>query len=80
MIYEKVIGILRDYKDIEAENIGPETSFDEMGMDSLDRVELIMSFEEAFDIQIEMNESIRRIQDLVNEIERLIAAKGGAVK
>ena len=80
MIYEKVIGILRDYKDIEAENIGPETSFDEMGMDSLDRVELIMSFEEAFDIQIEMNESIRRIQDLVNEIERLVAAKGGAVK
>ena len=80
MIYEKVIGILRDYKDIDADNIGPETSFDDMGMDSLDRVELIMSFEEAFDIQIEMNESIRRIQDLVSEIERLVAAKGGAVK
>jgi acyl carrier protein len=80
MIYEKVIGILRDYKDIDVENIGPETSFDDMGMDSLDRVELIMSFEEAFDIQIEMNESIRRVQDLVNEIERLVAAKGGAVK
>ncbi len=80
MIYEKVIGILRDYKDIDVENIGLETSFDDMGMDSLDRVELIMSFEEAFDIQIEMNESIRRVQDLVNEIERLVAAKGGAVK
>ena len=79
MIYEKVIGILKD-KDIDVENIGPDTAFDELGMDSLDRVELIMTYEEEFDIQIEMNESIRCVKDLVSEIERLIAAKGGATK
>lgn len=79
MIYEKVIGILKD-KDIDVENIGPDTAFDELGMDSLDRVELIMTYEEEFDVQIEMNEAIRCVKDLVSEIERLIAAKGGAVK
>jgi acyl carrier protein len=79
MVYEKVIGILKD-KDVDVENIGPDTAFDEMGLDSLDRVELIMTYEEEFDVQIEMNESIRCVKDLVSEIERLIAAKGGAAR
>jgi acyl carrier protein len=79
MIYEKVIGILKD-KDVDVENLGPDTAFDELGLDSLDRVELIMTYEEEFDVQIEMNESIRCVKDLVSEIERLIAAKGGAAQ
>lgn len=79
MVYEKVLGILKD-KDVDVENITPDTAFDELGMDSLDRVELIMTYEEEFDVQIEMNEAIRCVKDLVSEIERLIAAKGGAAK
>ncbi|MEL7603624.1 MAG: phosphopantetheine-binding protein [Bacillota bacterium] len=79
MVYEKVIGILKD-KDVDVENLGPDTAFDELGLDSLDRVELIMTYEEEFDVQIEMNESIRCVKDLVSEIERLIAAKGGAAQ
>lgn len=77
MVYEKVIGILKD-KDVDVENLGPDTAFDELGLDSLDRVELIMTYEEEFDVQIEMNESIACVKDLVSEIERLIAVKGGA--
>ncbi len=79
MVYEKVLGILKD-KDVDVENITPDTAFDELGMDSLDRVELIMTYEEEFGVQIEMNEAIRCVKDLVSEIERLIAAKGGAAK
>ena len=79
MVYEKVIGILKD-KDVDVENLGPDTAFDELGLDSLARVELIMTYEEEFDVQIEMNESIRCVKDLVSEIERLIAAKGGAAQ
>ncbi|HWR24141.1 MAG TPA: phosphopantetheine-binding protein [Feifaniaceae bacterium] len=74
MIFEKIVKILRDYKDIEAESIAPDTTFEELGLDSLDRVELAMSVEEAFSIQLELTESMRTVQGLVDAIEEQLKA------
>jgi len=52
-IHDKVKKIIADKLSVELEEIVPEASFvDDLGADSLDLVELIMSMEEEFDIEI----------------------------
>ncbi len=75
MIFEKIVRILRDYKDVEAESITPETTFESLGLDSLDRVELAMSVEEEFSIQLELTEGMRTVQGLVDAIEEQLKLK-----
>jgi acyl carrier protein len=71
-IDEKVKQIIKEQLDVEESEITPSASFvDDLGADSLDRVELIMAFEEAFDIEIpdEEAEKIKAVQDAVSYIQ-----------
>lgn len=71
--------ILSKVKDIVVEQLGVEsdevkgdsTFIDDLGADSLDIVELIMAFEEEFNIEIpdEAAEKIKTVQDVVSFIE-----------
>jgi len=50
---EKVTNIIVDKLSVEESRIVPDASFlDDLGADSLDTVELIMEFEEEFDLEI----------------------------
>ena len=50
---EKVTNIIVDKLSVDESRVVPEASFlDDLGADSLDTVELIMEFEEEFDIEI----------------------------
>jgi acyl carrier protein len=72
MVFEKVRDIMCSQFDVEEEKITPETSIvDDLGADSLDVVDLIMSLEEEFDVEIpdEEIESIKLVGDLVKYIE-----------
>ncbi len=69
MVFEKVVKILVDYKECDAEGITMETAFADLGLDSLDTVELVMNFEEEFGVTIEMTEDIKTIGDIVKLIE-----------
>lgn len=52
-IEDKVKKIIADKLSVDLEEVVPEASFvDDLGADSLDLVELIMSMEEEFDIEI----------------------------
>ena len=71
-IEDKVIGIVASQLDVEKEKVKPETSFiNDLGADSLDIVELVMEFEEAFDMSIpdEDAEKIRTVGDAINYIK-----------
>jgi acyl carrier protein len=74
MIFEKVREIISDQFDIEEERITNETTFEEFGADSLDIVELIVTIEEKFNIEIEEEivEEICNVQDIVDYIEKKI--------
>ena len=77
-IEDKVKEIIVDQLGVETEQVKPEASFiDDLGADSLDTVELVMAFEEAFDIEIpdEDAEKIRTVKDAIDYIEK--HAKGG---
>ena len=70
MVFEKVAKILAEYKDMDPSEIKPETTFEDLGLDSLDTVELVMSFEEELDVSIEMDENLKSVQDVVAVIEK----------
>ena len=57
-VQEKVRKIIADKLSVDLDEVVPEASFvDDLGADSLDLVELIMSMEEEFDIDISDEEA-----------------------
>lgn len=71
-IFERLQNIVSNQLGIEKEKIVPEADFTkELGADSLDVVELVMSFEEEFDIEIADNEAgeMSTVQDALDYIE-----------
>lgn len=72
MVFEKVKSIVADQLDVEEEKVTAEASITEdLGADSLDVVDLVMSIEEEFDIEIpdEAVEGIKTVGDIVSYIE-----------
>jgi acyl carrier protein len=71
-VEERVKQIIVDQLGVEQAEVTPGASFaDDLGADSLDRVELIMAMEEAFDLEIpdEQAEKITTVQDAVTYIQ-----------
>ena len=72
-VEEKVRQIIVDQLGVEASDVTPAASFvDDLGADSLDRVELIMALEETFGVEIpdEDAEKISTVQDAVDYIQK----------
>ena len=70
---EKVKQIIVEQLQVDEAEVTPGASFQEdLGADSLDVVELVMQFEEAFDIQIpdEDAEKIKTVKDATDYIEK----------
>ena len=68
---EKVTEIIIDKLGVDKSKITPEAKFiDDLGADSLDTVELVMAFEEEFDIEIpdEEAEAIASVQNAIDYI------------
>ena len=71
-IEQKVKNIIADQLGVGEEEIKPTSSFiEDLGADSLDIVELVMAFEEAFDLDIpdEDAEKIATVKNAVDYIE-----------
>ena len=69
---DKVRETIVEQLGVEPDQVKPESNFvDDLGADSLDTVELIMSFEEEFGVEIPDTEAekIKTVQDVINYIE-----------
>ena len=69
---EKVKQIIVEQLGVDEGEVTPNASFvDDLGADSLDTVELVMAFEEAFDLDIPDDEAekIKTVKDAVDYIE-----------
>ncbi len=72
-VEEKVKQIIVEQLGVDEAEVTSNASFvDDLGADSLDTVELVMAFEEAFDIEIpdEDAEKIKSVQDAVDYISK----------
>lgn len=72
MVFEKVRDIIVDQLDADENDVTTEASIiDDLGADSLDVVDLVMSIEEEFDVEIpdEEVENIKTVGDIVKYIE-----------
>lgn len=75
MVYEKIKTMISNQFKIDEDDITMDTSFrKDLGADSIDLVELIISIEEEFDIEVEDDEleNINTVRDAVNYIEKHI--------
>ena len=73
-IQEEVINVLSESLDIDKSKIQLKSNIvDDLGADSLDCVEVIMTLEEIFGIAItdQEEEDIKTVEDLVNKVETL---------
>jgi acyl carrier protein len=71
-IQESVVQIVCDQMGVSRDKVTPETSFvNDLGADSLDTVELVMEFEDEFDLTIpdEDAEKIQTVGDAIKYIE-----------
>ncbi|MGQ9512545.1 MULTISPECIES: acyl carrier protein [Thermodesulfitimonas] len=71
-IFQKVKQIIIQQLGVEEDEVTMDASFvDDLGADSLDLVELVMAFEEEFEMEIpdEDAEKIRTVGDAVNYIQ-----------
>ena len=64
MVFDKIADIIADKLDIERDLIKPESSFDDMEVDSLYMVEIMLSIEEEFNITIEDASEMKTVADL----------------
>ena len=69
MIFERLKEIMEENLSINKEEIGLESTFQSLGIDSLDTFQLIIEIEEEFGIEVEAPENMKTIQDVVNYIE-----------
>jgi len=75
-VAEKIKQIVSEQLGVDEAEVTPTASFvDDLGADSLDTVELVMAFEEAFEIEIpdEDAEKIRTVQDAIAYVEKKLA-------
>ncbi len=76
-IQSKVIGIIVEQLGIEQADVKEESNFiDDLGADSLDTVELVMAFEEEFDLEIpdEQAEKITTVKEAIDHIAVAVGA------
>lgn len=74
MVFEKIRAILAEQLDVEEDEITMESNIaEDLGADSLDVVDLIMSIEDEFEIEVpdDQVENIKTVGDVVNYIENM---------
>jgi acyl carrier protein len=79
-ISTRIIALIARQKAIPVESISESSTFDELNVDSLDKINLSFEVEETFAIEIpdaSLN-SLRTVADVVSGVEALLAAKAEA--
>ncbi|MBQ7254909.1 MAG: acyl carrier protein [Oscillospiraceae bacterium] len=71
-MFEKLAQYLSEQLDIPAEEITRDTTFESLGIDSLDTVEMVMDLESDLGVDLELDEKVATIGELVDFIEKKV--------
>lgn len=73
MTFDKIKALIAEHLDIEEETITMETTFEDLGIDSLDTVELMMEVEDEFGVEVKAAEVGKSVKELVAYIDAKLA-------
>ena len=72
-MYEKLVNYAAKQLEIDASEIKPESTFESLGIDSLDIVEMIMDLESELGVELDMeDQKITTFQELADFIETML--------
>lgn len=79
-IQERVLKVIATTKRIPLDSVHPDSSFESLEIDSLDRLNILFDLESEFDIEIddEQAKQVKNIQEMVEGITHLVEAKTSA--
>ena len=69
MLFEQIQEVVAEHLDCDKEEITRESTFENLGIDSLDAVELVMELEEKLEIQLDLDRDLENIDELVKFVE-----------
>lgn len=73
-MYDKLVSYAVKQLDLSPEEITPESTFESLGIDSLDMVEMIMDLESELGVELEMeDEKITTFQELADFVEKKLS-------
>lgn len=71
-MFEKIAKYLSRQMDIPLENITPDTTFETLGIDSLDTVEMLMDLEEELNVDLDLQEKLNTVGEFAAFVEERI--------
>ena len=79
-VEDKILGIIAAVKRLPRDTISLDSSFEQLGIDSLDGMNILFEVEGAFDISIPDDEAkrIRSVGEMVEGVRKLLAAGAGS--
>ncbi|MDY3014749.1 MAG: acyl carrier protein [Evtepia sp.] len=70
MVFEAVAELIAERVEKDVSEIKAESTFRDLGIDSLDTVELLMNLEDKIGMEIELDQKVETVGDLVAFIEK----------
>ena len=71
--FDKIKTLIADHLDIDADEITLDTTFEDLGIDSLDTVELMMEVEDEFGVEVKAQEVGKSVKELVAYVDAKLA-------
>ena len=72
MIFEEIKKVICEQLEVEPEEVTMDTTFEDLGADSLDLFQVVIEIEERYGIQLEEVESIKSVRDAVEYVEKKV--------
>lgn len=69
MLFDQIAEIVAEHLDCEKDEIKLDSTFESLGIDSLDAVELVMKLEESLNVQLDLDRDLQTIDELVKFVE-----------
>ena len=71
-MFEKIANYLSRQMDVPVESITDETTFESLGIDSLDTVEMLIDLEQELNVDLELEEKLSTVGEFVAFVEERI--------